>query len=153
MKKIFLLLFLIFFGVFNLFSQESTDDLSWKDKLIYINTWAGYGTGFSMGIGVDTQLSNYFALGLEFGLVDKNYPAISIFPKFTFRPWKMEIDLYAWFSFGYSMVYDFIWGIPYGIDIGYNLGHGLLFATVRNGMGWAIWIGYRIGYFERNRRN
>ena len=151
MKRIiFFFVFLLILS-FSLFSQESTDNNDdWKNKKLYTSVWLGYGSGFSMGIGADVQIFRHFALGLEAGLVDKNYPAISIFPKLTLRPWRIGIDLYAGLSFGYSTVYDFIWGVPLGIDVGYNLGPGLLFVTARSGMGWAFGIGYRMGFFNRN---
>jgi len=150
MKRMIFVFCFIFLFIFISFSQETLNDNEWKNKRIYTHTWVGYGSGFSFGVGADAQLFEYFSLGLESGLVGENDPAISIFPKFTFRPWNMEISAYAGVSFGYSTTYDFIWGIPYGLDVGYNIGSGILFVTLRSGMGWAVGIGYRMGFLARN---
>lgn len=149
MKKIVLFAFFIFFCIFQVFSQNDLDNDNWKNKWLYTSVWTGYGSGFSMGLNVDAQFFRYFALGLELGLVDKSYPALTVLPKFTYRPWKMEIDLYGGLGSGYSTVYGYIWGVKYGFDIGYNLGPGIIFVKVDNGLGWSIGIGYRMGFLDK----
>jgi len=149
MKKLILLACFVLIFTYQVFSQNNSSDDSWKNKWLYTSAWAGYGSGFSMGLGADVQLLKFFAVGLELGLVDKNHPALSVLPKFTFRPWKMEIDLYGGLGFGYSRVYDFIWGVQYGIDLGYKLGPGVLFAKLDNGLGWSVGLGYRMGFFNK----
>ena len=149
MKKIILFACFTFIFTHQTFPQNNVVNDNWKNKWLYTSAWAGYGSGFSMGLGVDVQLAKIFALGLEFDLVDKSYPAISLLPKFTFRPWNMEIDLYGGVGFGYSSVYGFIWGIPHGIVLGYKLGPGLLIIDGRNGMGWSVGFGYRMGFYEK----
>ena len=151
MKKLILIACFSFAFVFQAFPQDNTVNDNWKNKWLYTSAWAGYGSGFSMGLGIDAQLANIFALGLELGLADRNYPAISIFPKLTFKPGRMQIDLYAGVGFAYSTVYDFVWGVPHGIALGFNVGNGLLFIDVRNGMGWSVGIGYRMGFLDKNK--
>ena len=149
MKKYFFLICLIFILIGNVFSQNNITNDNWKNNLIYTSVWAGYGSGFSMGIGADFQLSKVFALGIESGLVDKSYPALSLLPKLSFRPWNMEITLVGGIGFGYSQIYNFILGTNYGIDIGYNFGPGVLFANFRNGLGYSFGIGYKLGFLEK----
>ena len=149
MKKIILSVCFVCIFTFQIFPQSNNGNDNWKNKWLYTGAWAGYGTGFSTGLSADAQLRRNFALGMELGLADKSYPSISVLPKFTFRPWKMEIDLYAGIGIGYSTVYDFIWGVPHGIVLGFNLGPGLLFVDARNGLGWAVGIGYRMGFWDK----
>lgn len=149
MKRIILIICFYFVVILQVFSQENND--SWKNKWLYTSAWAGYGSGFSMGLGVDAQLANIFALGSEIGFADKCYPSISLLPRLTFKPRKFQIDLYGGIGIAYSTEYDFVWGVPHGITLGYNLGPGLLFIHLRNGMGWSVGLGYRMGFLDKKR--
>lgn len=149
MKKYGLIICFTLILAGNAFSQINTDSDNWKNKWLYVSAWAGYGSGFSMGICADIQLSNHFSLGIEPGLVDRNYPALSVLPQFNFRPGNAEISLYGGLSFGYSSAYKFIWGVNFGLDAGYRVGPGILFITARNGMGWDVGIGYKMGFLDK----
>ena len=142
-KWLFIILFcLVTIGVFSQTNEE------WKNKRTYTSMWLGYGTGFSMGIQADIQLLKYFSLGVEAGLSDKLFPTISFLPKAVFRPWQMEMNIFAGPQFGYHRTYEGLWGVIYGIDIGYYLGQGVLYGTFRTGMNYSFGIGYRIGFID-----
>ena len=143
-KYLFIIIFL--FVSMGLFSQINDE---WKNKRLYTGMWLGYGTEFSMGIQADIQFSDHFILGIETGLSDNLYPAISLFPKVVFRPWQTEIILFAGLNFGYNPVYGALWGVVYGVDIGFRLGPGVLFGTFHDGMVYAFGIGYKIGLIDR----
>ena len=150
-KKISIIACFLF--IVNLQAYSQTDFVAddWKNKRLYTSAWAGYGSGFAMGLCADAQLYERFALGVELGLVDKSYPALSILPKYNFRPLKMEVGLYGGLGFGYSTTYDFIWGVKYGVDLGYKIGTGVMFVRVDNGLGWSLGIGYRIGFLKNDK--
>jgi hypothetical protein len=142
---VFALFVLTGHGIF----PQSTNE--WKNKTLYAGSWLGYGSGFSLGIQADMQFFKHFSVGLEAGLADKAYPAVSFFPKAVFRPGEMELTLFAGPCFGYNAIYGGFVGLVYGFDAGFHLGPGILYATVRNGAGYAFGIGYRIGFADRKR--
>jgi len=131
----------------------SQSDDEWKNKRLYTGMWLGYGTGFSMGIQADVQIFKYFSLGIETGLSDNLYPTISLLPKAVFRPWKMEISIFAGPIYGNNLTYGALWSMVYGMDIGYHLGPGMLYATIHNGMGYSFGLGYKMGFFDRKQKN
>ena len=140
-KYIFIALFcLVTSGVF------SQTDEEWKNKRLYTGMWFGYGNGFSMGALVDVQIFEHFSVGIEAGLSDNMFPTISFFPKAVFRPWQMELMLFAGPKFGYNRTYGRLWGMVWGLDIGFNLGPGILCLTFRDGMGYSFGLGYKIGF-------
>jgi len=144
-KILFIFLFCLAVTM-GLFSQTSNE---WKNKYLYTGIWLGYGTGFSMGIQADMQFFEHFSVGIETGISNNLYPTISLFPKMVFRPWQMEIILFAGPNFGYNPTYGALWGVVYGVDIGFHLGPGVLFGTFHDGMVYAFGIGYRIGLIDR----
>jgi hypothetical protein len=145
-KYLFIALFcLVTTGVFS-----QTND-AWKNKRLYTGMWLGYGTGFSMGIKADIQFFEYFSLGTEVGLSDNLYPTISLLPKAVFKPWQMEMNIFAGPILGYNLTYGLLWGAIYGVDIGFHLGPGVLYGTFHAGMGYAFGIGYKIGFINRKK--
>jgi hypothetical protein len=144
-KSILVIIFML--SMNSIFAQTAEDN--WKTKKFYTGGWLGYGTGFSFGAQADLHFSNHFALGLEAGLVDKAYPAMSLFPKAVFRPWQMEMIFFAGPCIGNNNIYGGFWGIAYGMDIGVPLGSGVLFGTIRSGVGYSFGVGYRVGFFSR----
>jgi hypothetical protein len=148
-SKSILVISLILFINNSIFSQTAENKRN--PKKIYAGGWIGYGTGFSMGAQADMHFSKHFALGVEAGLVDKAYPAMSLLPKAVFRPWQMEIVFFAGPCIGYNTIYGSFWGIAHGMDIGYRVGDGVLFGTYHGGAGYSFGVGYRVGFNRKSK--